>query len=688
MASQWFNNLINQGKDYVMGTRAELDEFLRNPKDYINTNVNEYLDAVNRDKVRNGTITRGQGSYVVGDRNKIDRARTTSQINNLYNKVNNIAENVEAPKTRSLGKQIANVGGKALGALGTVIDAPTTIRNWNAEGANLGSRILDTLGTAYSGLTGLALGVNPLISVGTGFAGPAFHNAAQLAREGVGIGNLNTQEQNLQDIQNQLRAVGITPTDLNDIQNGNLTIQDVVAQAVPQGQRVQAKTQTTELTPNNKATKQTTIGNPPTTNTEQFIRQLVAERGLSVDNPQTTQVQNNQTLTQTVPAASTTNVNTSPNVNTPITNLTPVNGAPTMANQNQGLPSLNNIQTMSNYVAGLQQGFQQPVVPPSQEELLAYQNLVNQLGQQAGGVQARQDAIDEAVRRDRIAQLVATGADTVNNLAGLVNAQRTNLFAPLWTGQVVQLNNAGNRAPQGITTDAQDRLREDGGVLGQQLRLNALQQANEQQAINRARELANIQSALRTSQVTGLPLAVTSNMDAGDYISYLNPNAQARSALAQIAARGVAGDIATQADNAAQMERLLAQEGGLNARAAAQLQTQAEIAEADRQLKMDLLTQQGQNALDLERLRQQDPAAYLSAMSQIINAGTYYNLPQSQAFLQSGYGLMNYLMPQYFPQYAQEQQQAQAQQQQPRATGADATNELYRGLRQQLNLPF
>ena len=91
----------------------------------------------------------------------------------------------------------------------------------------------------------------------------------------------------------------------------------------------------------------------------------------------------------------------------------------------------------------------------------------------------------------------------------------------------------------------------------------------------------------------------------------------------------------------------------------------------------------------LEQLRQQDPAAYLNAMSQIINAGTYYNLPQSQAFLQSGYGLMNYLMPQYFPQYAQQQQQAQQQaQQQPRATGADATNELYRGLRQQFNLPF
>lgn len=680
MASQWFNNLINQGKDYVMGTQAELNEFLRNPRDYINTNVNEYLDAVNRDKVRNSTITRGQGSYVVGDRNKIDRARTTSQINNLYNKVNNIAKNVEAPKSSGVGKQIANVGSKTLGALGAAIDVPTTIRNWNAEGANLGSRILDTLGTAYTGLTGLALGVNPLISLGTGFAGPAFHNAAQLAREGVGVGNLNTQEQNLQDIQNQLRAVGITPTDLNDVKDGNITIQGAIAQAVPQGQKAQAKTQTTNQSPNNTA---------PTTNTEQFIRQLVAERGIATDIPQTTQVQNNKMSTQTAPAASTTNVNTSPNINTPTINLTPVNGAPTMANQNQGLPSLNNIQTMSNYVAGLQQGFQQPVVPPSQEELLAYQNLVNQLGQQAGGVQARQDAIDEAVRRDRIAQLVATGADTVNNLAGLVNAQRTNLFAPLWTGQVVQLNNAGNRTPQGITTDAQDRLREEGGVLGQQLRLNALQQANEQQAINRARELANIQSALRTSEATGLPLSVTANMGAGDYISYLNPNAQARSALAQIAARGVAGDIATQADNAAQMERLLAQEGGLNARAAAQLQTQAEIAEADRQLKERLLTQQGVNAMALEQLRQQDPAAYLSAMSQIINAGTYYNLPQSQAFLQSGYGLMNYLMPQYFPQYAQQQQQAQVQaQQQPTATGADATNELYRGLRQQFNLPF
>ena len=676
MAGQWFNNLINQGKDYVMGTQAELNEFLRNPRDYINTNVNEYLNAVNRDKVKNGTISRGQGSYVVGDRNKIDRARTTSQINNLYNKVNNIAENVETPKMNNLGKQIANVGGKALGALGAAIDVPTTIRNWNAEGANLGSRILDSLGTAYAGLTGLALGVNPLISVGMGYATPAFHNAAQLAREGVGIGNLNTQEQNLQDIQNQLRAVGITPTDLNDVQSGGATIQDIVKQSVPQGQRAQAKTQK----PSNTA---------PTTNTEEFIRQLVAERGLSVDKPQTTQVQNNQTLTQTAPAASTTNVNTSPNVNTPTINLTPVNGAPTMANQNQDLPSLNNIQTMSNYVAGLQQGFQQPVIPPSQEELSAYQNLVNQLGQQAGGVQARQDAIDEAARRDRLNRQIATGLDIGNAIVQGLRSPQENTFAPLWTGQVVQLSNAGNRGREQYRPVAQEALAQQQSNIQNQVRLNALQQANEQQAINRARELANIQSALRTSQATGLPLAVTANMDAGDYVSYLNPNAQARSALAQIAARGIAGDIATQADNAAQMERLLTQEGGLNARAAAQLQTQAEIAEADRQLKERLLTQQGVNAMALEQLRQQDPAAYLNAMSQIINAGTYYNLPQSQAFLQSGYGLMNYLMPQYFPQYAQQQQQAQVQaQQQPTATGADATNELYRGLRQQFNLPF
>lgn len=666
MAGQWFNNLINQGKDYVMGTQAELDEFLRNPRDYITTNVNEYLDAVNRDKVRNGTITRGQGSYVVGDKNKINRARTKAQIDNLYNKVDNIAKDIEAPKNTGAGKRVANIGGKTLGTLGAAIDLPTTIRNWNAEGANLGSRVLDTLGTAYAGLTGLALGVNPLISVGMGFTTPAFHNAAQLAREGVGISNLQTQEQNLQDIQNQLRAVGITPTDLNDIKNQNTTIQDVVAQAIPQAQ----------------AQPQITVTNPPTTNTEEFIKQLVAERGINTDTPQV----NNQTLTQTAPAASTTQVNISPNVNTPTTNLTPVNGAPTMANQNQGLPSLNNIQTMSNYIAGLQQGFKQPIVPPSQEEIAAYQNLVNQLGQQAGGVQARQDAINEAARRDRLNRQIATGLDIGNAIVQGLRSPQENTFAPLWTGQVVQLSNAGNRGREQYRPVAQEALTRQQSNLAEQSRLNVIEQSAEQQAINRARELANIQSALRISEATGLPLTVTVNMDAGDYISYLNPSAQTRSALAQIAARGVAGDITTQADNAAQMERLLTQEGGLNARAAAQLQTQAEIAAAERQMKKDILEKQGYNALALERLKQQDPAAYLNAMSQIINAGTYYNLPQSQTFLQSGYGLMNYLMPQYFPQYIQQQQQQP--QQQTRVIGADATNELYRGLRQQFNLPI
>lgn len=672
MAGQWFNNLVNKGRDYVVGTQAELDEFLRNPRDYITTNVNEYLDAVNRDRARNATITRGQGSYVVGDRDKINRARTKAQIDNLYNKVDNIAKNVETPKTTGVGKQVANIGGKALGALGAAIDLPTTIGNWNAEGANLGSRVLDTLGTAYAGLTGVALGVNPLISIGTGFTAPAFHNAAQLAREGVGIGNLRTQEQNLQDIQNQLRALGITPTDLNDVQDGNTTIQEIVTQAVPQAQ----------AQPQNTAQAKTTTSNPPTTNTEQFIRQLVAERGIGTD---TSQV-NNQTLTQSLSGGSGGGVNIPPSINTSNSNLTPVNGAPAMANQNQALPSLNNIQTMSNYVAGLQQGFQQPIVPPSQEEVVAYQNLVNQLGQQAGGVQARQDAINEAARRDRLNRQIATGLDISNAIVQGLRSPQENTFAPLWTGQVVQLSNAGNRGREQYRPVAQEALARQQSNLAEQARLNAIEQAAEQQAINRARELASIQSALRTSEVTGLPLAVTANMDAGDYVSYLNPNAQARSALAQIAARGVTGDIENQASNAAAMERLLAQEGGLNARAAAQLQTQAEIAAAERQMRKEILEQQGYNALELERLRQQDPAAYLNAMSQIINAGTYYNLPQSQTFLQSGYGLMNYLMPQYFPQYVQ--QQPQQVQPQTRATGADATNELYRGLRQQFNLPI
>lgn len=670
MAGQWFNNLINRGRDYVVGTQAELDEFLRNPRDYVETNVNEYLNKVNRDRAKNATVTRGQGSYVVGDRSKIDRARTQSELNKLYNKVDDIATST-TKSNPSLLKQVANVGGKALGTLGAAIDVPTTIRNWNAEGANLGSRILDTLGTAYTGLTGLALGVNPLISVGMGFTGPAFHNAAQLAREGVGIGNLRTQEQNLQDIQNQLRAVGITPTDLNDIKDNNTTIQDVITQVTPQAQ----------------AQPQTTEGSVPTTNTEQFIQQLVRERGIGTDGTQPPPPTSNQTLIQTAPATSGGGGNIPPNVNTSNSNLTPINGAPTVANQNNTLPNLNDIQTMSNYIAGLQQGFQQPIVPPSQEEVAAYQNLVNQLGQQAGGVQARQDAINEAARRDRIAQLVATGADTVNNIANMFYAQRSNRYVPQLGGGAVMLTNAGNRDNRTNPAAAQDRLRQEQSNIEQQTRLNVLQEAADQQAVARARELANIQSALRTSQVTGLPLGVTANMDASDYISYLNPNAATRGDLAQIAARGVAGNLENQTTNAAAMERLLAQEGGLNARAAAQLQTQADIAAAERQMRKDLLTQQGANAIALEQLRQQDPAAYLNAMSQIINAGTYYNLPQSQTFLQSGYGLMNYLMPQYFPQYAQQQPQQQVQPQ-TRATGADATNELYRGLRQQFNLPI
>lgn len=525
----FLNNMFNGGRDYLIGKQKELDDF---------------LDTYNR-KINNKTITRGKGgSYVAGLANKIDTLRANKILDDLTKplKQSTSKVNINAPTkpTNILG----NIG-KVAGPIAGAFDIPTTIKNWNAEGANLGSRLLDAAGTGAATLAGLGAGyVVPAIA-GT-VAATGFHNAANLARQGVGVTNLAQQELNAQQIEKQLRDLGITPTDINDLQSGNTTVQNIIpnvntAQATP----ITQQQPLTQISTNQPQT------NPvaPTTNTEQFIRDLVKERGIGTDNIQL----NNNILNQSQPTPVSrpreglTNINTTPNTLTPVPKAS--------SNPSLNVPTLDNINTISNLVSGAQTGYRLPDVRPTAEEINQYANIIRTMGQGLSPQQFAQD-LQNAQAADRRRRLIATGLDMLGNLSTAFVPQQENTFVPLWNGTVVQLTNQGNRERvQPYGTPAQNALsRAQSDVENVQAAYEREQNALAQR-INRERELANIMSALRLSEETGIPLNIATQMKPADYVDYINPTQQAQSTLTNTGLQGILDANIQAQQDAAAMQR-------------------------------------------------------------------------------------------------------------------------------------
>lgn len=358
----------------------------------------------------------------------------------------------------------------------------------------------------------------------------------------------------------------------------------------------------------------------------------------------------NNTSNLRPPAQSLSYGNTSGNTNYPITNLTPINGQPNAAKQNtnnkmvnnnmttnnninfnNGINNLlNNIQAISAYTKGVQQGNQLPNLGVSPEELTAYQRALEVYGNNVSQANKDIEAYKQALLRDQkvnsMIRMMGSAGNVISNLK-----PKQNMYTFDWRGNFV-----GTGAPDATNyNDAVDRAIKTPGMsdrIRQQYELNEMMRKNKADNANR---FADLLANARVSNATGLPIQVVKGMEAGDYLDYIQPIQDRATKAQELALTGVnnlvrdnqqqeadlnkAMQIANMSYTTEQLKQL-----NENQRAVLDANLKAQMNALDNTTKLKAMQLAGYNAQELEKLRQQDPNAYLRAQGQILQAAALY----------------------------------------------------------------
>lgn len=527
-----------------------------------------------------------------------------------------------APKaTPKAGGVLKGVGGKVAPAAGIALELPSYWKNVTDENADWMSRSLDTLGLLTKGTSIIAgatgVGLLPAVAGYTGGAG-------------------------LQ------KAAG-------DIRSRNAT------------DKLLAKDSLKPLTPEEQQRyNQYIINNQDKmiAQTKQQMKDLDGIRKFYEGAEQRLTATENMLDTPETPQSNLRGVNYNGNVNTPKTNLPPVktqsgasgnisNSVPVQQNNtvdkimanniNRNNTLLNDIVGISNVIKGAQAGYQQPNVGVTQDEVNAYLNALEQAGQnltrQNQFIQDYRNAVAADDRALRQAQFNDVLQDVTNKLQ---MPSQVSWVSP--EGQLRTINVETNASPANNVANLKaqptnvERLAKD-----YQLSSNLAAAQNE--ALQKRAELA---SAMRLSQETGLPLNIAANMSGTDYVNYLKPIQETQQELTTQGTQGIIDLIKQERNNIATAERE-------NAKAIADLTTEQykqlnenqrttldnwmdyKIAQIDNATKLDVARQLGINSQDLEKLKQSDPLAAMKIKAQLIEAATYYNDPIGQTMLKDVY---------------------------------------------------
>lgn len=358
----------------------------------------------------------------------------------------------------------------------------------------------------------------------------------------------------------------------------------------------------------------------------------------------------NNTSNLRPPAQSLSYGNTSGNTNYPITNLTPINGQPNAAKQNtnnkmvnnnmatnnninfnNGMNNLlNNIQAISAYTKGVQQGNQLPNLGVSPEELTAYQRALEVYGNNVSQANKDIEAYKQALLRDQnvnsMIRMMGSAGNVISNLQPKQNMYTFNQkgdFVGVGAPDATNYNDAVDRAIK--TPGMSDRIR-------QQYELNEMMRKNEADNANR---FADLLANARVSNATGLPIQVVKGMEAGDYLDYIQPIQDRATKAQELALTGVnnlvrdnqqqeadlnkAMQVANMSYTTEQLKQL-----NENQRAVLEANLKAQMNALDNTTKLKAMQLAGYNAQELEKLRQQDPNAYLRAQGQILQAAALY----------------------------------------------------------------
>ena len=625
----WAQRFVDSAQDYATGTIDDLKELESQAKQNIQKQANTVkTNITNQTKIA---------------QQKLNQALTKEGLKKAV---------TATPKVTSTAKNIlkggANVAKKAAGGvIAGALDIPTTIGNWTREGANTLSRGLDVAGNAMTIAAPYALKI-------PGWRGKVA--SGLLLGGGQGAHFLsdklidNNQQQPTPTTQEILEAGRLANQEANDLQ----------AQA-----RNQLNLTQDAIDWYNNFDNRMSPGN--------FSSSPAIEE-----------------MNMRLPAAPTTGVNTSGNIRRPVTNLTPVPGQYNASNQNQFgninmsnqqpigyTPTnndmanlMNNIQALSAYAKGVQQGNTLPNLGVTPEELQAYSSMLEQYGRNVAGVRADIEAYQRALQSNIRNQAIAGALDGVGQILQATKLPKQNAYA-----LVPGVGMVGYDAPQD-TSNLKN--------LGQGLRnmnqaqLNAfatnmeLQNQLRKQQQEAAMQQADLLTAARLSNQTGLPLNVARQMTPTDYMNYIKPTQEAQNKAQEVALQGVSDLITGRQQQVADFIKAIEQQQlenlgsyqnqylsqlGQNQRAQLDALTRTNIAELDAQTRRYIIDKTGLNQQQLEQLRQSDPNAYLRAIGPVLMASAYFTGPAAQAGQAATYQILQNLIA---PTGAQQQPAAQS----------------------------
>lgn len=357
----------------------------------------------------------------------------------------------------------------------------------------------------------------------------------------------------------------------------------------------------------------------------------------------------NDTLNLRPPAQSLTPVNRQGNTNYPVTNLPPINGQSNASNNNSnnmvnnnmatnnninfnnGMNNLlNNIQAISAYTKGVQQGNQLPNLGVSPEELTAYQRALEVYGKNVTQANKDIEAYKQALLRDQkvnsMIRMMGSAGNVISNLKPKQNMYTFNQqgqFVGVGAPDATNYNDVVDRAIR--TPGMSDRIR-------QQYELNEMMRKNEAENATR---FADLLANARLSNETGLPIQVVKAMDADNYLDYIKPIQDRNTKAQELALTGVSNLIQNAQQQDADLNKAMQianmtytteqlKQLNENQRAVLDANLKAQMNALDNSTKMKAMQLAGYNQLELEKLRQQDPNAYLRAQGQILQAAALY----------------------------------------------------------------
>ena len=358
----------------------------------------------------------------------------------------------------------------------------------------------------------------------------------------------------------------------------------------------------------------------------------------------------NNTSNLRPPGQSLTPTNRQGNTNYPITNLTPINGQPNAAKQNtnnkmvnnnmatnnninfnNGMNNLlNNIQAISAYTKGMQQGNQLPNLGVTPKELTAYQNALEVYGKNVTQANKDIEAYKQALLRDQkvnsMIRMMGSAGNVISNLQPKQNMYTFNQqgqFVGVGAPDATNYNDVVDRAIR--TPGMSDRIR-------QQYELNEMMRKNEAENATR---FADLLANARVSNATGLPIQVVKGMEAGDYLDYIQPIQDRNTKAQELALTGVSNLIQNAQQQDADLNKAMQianmtytteqlKQLNENQRVVLEANLKAQMNALDNSTKMKAMQLAGYNQLELEKIRQQDPNAYLRAQGQILQAAALY----------------------------------------------------------------